>query len=582
MSYAGLPQGFTVQGAQAPVGLPAGFQVVQDNNVPAPEGAAPADYSKAQDVSHETPPATLGREFGLAGRSLLQNAAALPATIADIPVAAYNTGANLIQGKGNGFRFPEQNQAIANALSKVGFPQPATGLEHVMSGLEGGVGGAATGLGLGSALASMSNPVASGVGEAMTAMPGKAVTSGAMAGGASAGAAQAGLPWYAQMGAGLAAGAVPFMGPSGLASGGELSANEQQAMDAGYKLNPATMENPSLLSKLLGGWSGKVKTQQAASAANQETTNSLAAEELGLPHDTTLDDNVFSGVRSTAGKAYQAVRDYIPRISPDQDFQADVKSLGALNGELAKDFPELVRNDDISTLAENLANKESFSTSAGLDAVKTLRANGAKNLQAIGDPQKNALGFAQRQAADAIDDLIDRSLERGVMTETGPSPDMSALVDSYRAARQTVAKSYDIEAATNPATGDVSAAKIAQIGNRRPLTGGLQKIADMANAFPKAVQSPSKFGGVEPLSVLDIMGAGGTGAAAALAGRPLEGAGMAAAILSRPAARALIMSKAYQSALANPGSSTNTAATLAPAQLAPLISALQNYKGQHP
>lgn len=540
-------------------GAPAG------SNVPAPEGAAPADYSKAQDVSRETPPATLGREFGLAGRSLLQGAASFPATVADIPAFVYNTGANLIQGKGNGYRIPEQNQAIANALSKVGFPQPATGLEHIVGGVEQGAGGVATGLGLGSALANMSGPVTSAVGDAMTANPGKALASGTLAGGASASAAQAGLPWYAQMGAGLAAGSVPFMGPSGLASGGELSANEQQAMDAGYKLNPATMENPSMLSKLLGGWSGKVKTQQAASAANQETTNSLAAQELGLPHDTTLDDNVFSSVRTMAGKSYQAVKDFVPRITPDEGFQADVKNLGALNGDLAKDFPELVRNDDISALAENLAKKDSFSTSAGIDAVKTLRASGAKNLQAIGDPQKNALGFAQRQAAEAIDSLMERNI-----TASG-DPD---LVQNYQAARQLLAKSYDIEAATNPATGDVSAAKIAQISMRRPLSGDLKTIGDTALAFPKAMQNPGKFGGVEPLSTLDLGAAG----FAATKGKY----GLAAGLLGKPAIRALIMSDPYQAAIASGGAPGSTAATLAPAQLAPLISALQNYKGQHP
>lgn len=537
-------------------------------DVPAPEGAKPADYSKAHDITPNGVPgflSDLGHSAAFGARSLLQGALSLPATIADVPALAYDASADLIQGKGKGFRFPEQNQALSDVLTKMGAPVARGGLERIVGAAEQGIGGAGSTTALARGLTSAASPVVANSARVMAQSPGKAMVSGGLGGGASGGAREAGLPWYAQMAAGLGAGTLPYLSPSALASGGAISPNEQQAMAAGYKLNPATMENPSLLSKVLGGWSGKIKTQQAASAANQETTNGIAATELGLPHDTTLDDNAFSSVRGTAGKAYEAVKRAVPTITPDESFRADVQKLGALNSDLARDFPELVKNDEISSLAESLAKKGTVSTAAAVDAVKSYRAKGTKNLQAIGDPQKNDLGFAQRQAANAIDDLIERNL-----TSQGDKP----LADAYRFARQRIAKSHDVEAATNTATGDVSAAKLAQIGNKRPLSGGLDTISQMGNAFPKVTQSPSKFGGVEPLSVLDLLGAIGTGGAATLAHRPLEGAAMAATVLSRPAARAGIMSNAYQRAIANPTSFSRSAVSLPVAQLQPLIRAL--------
>lgn len=550
MSYAGLPDGFTVaEPKTAYAGLPDGFSV--------------------HEPAKQAPDFTLGRWAGLEGRNLIQGAAALPATLLDIPAQAYNTGADLIQGKDKGFRYNEMNQNVASMLDKAGLPRPETTGEQVGSAIAQSVAGAGSGMGLGKALQSAPSAVARGVGQSLTAMPGKQLASSVMSGGAVAGAQQAGAPWWAQALAGTAAGTLPYLNPSSLVGAKSVTAPEQEALDSGYKLPPATMKDPSLLSKILGGWSGKVKTQQASSVANQELTNGIAAQELGLPNDTTLDDNVFSRIRSEAGRAYQAVKSSVPEIVPDEQFRADAASLGNLNSDLAKDFPELVRNDDISSLSENFANKKSFSTAAGMDAIKTLRASATKNLQAIGDPQKSALGFAQRQAADSLDGLIERNLS---------GPDTGDLVPAYKAARQLIAKSYDVEAATNPGTGDVSAAKIAQLGNRRPLSGGLDTVAKMGNAFPKATQVPAKFGGAEPLSVLDMAYAAAPVAGGAMSGRLGEGAALGAAALSRPLARALILSKAYQGALQKTGPLIDpTAATQAAPINAALARALQNY-----
>ena len=306
------------------------------------------------------------------------------------------------------------------------------------------------------------------------------------------------------------------------------------AREAGYVLPPASIsEKPGLVSNVLSGWSGKIKTQQAASAKNQEVTNTLATKALGLPPGTTLTEEVFNGVRREAGKAYQAVIDAVPSIKADSEFKAIVDGLGGQNSQAAKAFPKIIANSGIKDMVDELKSADEHPTAAWVELVKELRFNANTNLKAIGDPSKHALGLAQREAASTVDDMLERQLA------AAGKPD---AVEAYQAARRLIAKSYDVEGATNSATGDVSARGLARLADKgRPLNGELKTIADAASAFPKAMQAPSGFGDNEAWSILDFFGA--TGSAAA--GHP----GVAGAILGRPAARAAVLSGPYQNRL---------------------------------
>lgn len=344
----------------------------------------------------------------------------------------------------------------------------------------------------------------------------------------------------------LAAGMRPAPGAGGKMGlpgpaprGREQLGHAMAARDAGYVLTPAmASDDPGWIASLLGGWGGKIKTQQAASVRNQEVTNQLAAKALGLPEDTVLTESVFTDVRKEAGKSYDAVRDALPDVKPDDTFASTVAGLGGRTSQAAQFFPELMDNAAIKTLSEELGTIPSFPTPAGMELVKELRFRGTANLKAIGDPAKHALGLAQRQAADAVDALIERNIE----TTFGPD---SNLVQQYRNARQLIAKSYDVEGATNSATGDVNARGLAKLANNgRPLTGELDVIANAANSFPKALQNPAAFGGNEAHSAIDFF----TSAAALAHGN----VGVAGAILGRPVGRALVLSKPIQNRMMAP------------------------------
>lgn len=339
----------------------------------------------------------------------------------------------------------------------------------------------------------------------------------------------------------------------------------QAARDAGYVLLPSMVsERAGPISNALAGWGGKIKSQQAASVKNQEVTNGLAAEALGLPKTTGLTEKVFKDVRDNAGKAYEAVATSIPVVQVDKEFENIVTGLGGQNSKAAAYFPNLMKNQGITDLRNDLQNVKTFPPDAALEIVKKLRADAKGNLKAPGDPGRHALGLAQREAADAIDSLVERNL-----TAYG-KPD---VVDAYRQARIQIAKSYDIEAATNKATGDVNAAGLAKLSNAgKPLTDQLKTIADTANSFPKAMQNPAKFGGDEAHSALDFFAS----AAAVAHGNP----GVAAAIIGRPAARKILLSDKFQGILAPQTQSqplTAGAGSNFLAQIAPMLPATRNY-----
>lgn len=336
--------------------------------------------------------------------------------------------------------------------------------------------------------------------------------------------------------------AMGFVAPSGgnslarfaQSSVPKASAAAQTAIAQGYRIPPpSAADNPGLVNNALSSLGGEVKTAQLASVKNQVVTNKLAAKALGLPEDTQLTDQTFRMVRDQASQAYKAVANSVPEIKPDVQFKTEVAKLGGRSGAAAQAFPNLMKNDAIKEIVDELGSAGNFSPQAGIDLVRELRAAATAHLKAIGDPAKHALGHAQKQAADAIDSLIERNLTAAGKPEA---------VQAYRDARQLIAKSHDVEAATNTANGNVAAHDLARMaGKGRPLSGELKTIAETAEAFPKATQSPEKFGGNKRWSAVDAIAA-----LAATSGHP----GLLAGIVARPVARELALSKLVQNQLA--------------------------------
>jgi phosphoserine phosphatase len=351
----------------------------------------------------------------------------------------------------------------------------------------------------------------------------------------------------------------------------------QAARQAGYVVHPAdATSRPGAVADAASGLGGKIKTQQAASVKNQVVTNKIAAQELGLPPDATLDEATFNAVRGRAANAYKTIEQSASKlpsgkIVADNAFLHDISSLDARSADFAQDFPEAAASRSAAVKSvQDAVLKQEFSPKAGVEMIRNLRDDARVNLKNWGDADKVRLGTAQRDAANAMESLIEREL-----TKAG---DPQAVAE-YRAARQMIAKAHDVESVTD-AAGNVDARRLAALGNRRPLSGGLKTIADTAETFGKSMQNPAKFGGPEKISVMDI-GAMIASTTAALASGHAAFAAGAAAPLARPFARSLALSEMLQNRLAGLGQQPGRVVGAIPEQQRNALAAMLRKQSQY-
>lgn len=310
----------------------------------------------------------------------------------------------------------------------------------------------------------------------------------------------------------------------------QVQQGAQAARQAGYVIPPSQVK-PTLLNRLLEGFSGKITTAQNASAKNQAITNELAKKAIGA---SELSESGIDQVRKAANKAYDALG-ATGAFQADDVFNAALDKAGASTAELRKNFPELV-NSEVDDLIAGLKSRGQFDAQPTIEAIKQFRASASAN-KAATDPGKKALGRAQNKIASALEDLIDRNLQA-----TGNQ----GLLANYRDARQTLAKVYDVEKAMNKASGNVDAIKLAQaLQKGRPLTGELRQVAEFGAQFPKAAQTVERMGSLPQVSPLDF---GALGTVSAVTSNPALMAG----VLARPAARAAVLSNLVQDGLAKP------------------------------
>lgn len=314
-----------------------------------------------------------------------------------------------------------------------------------------------------------------------------------------------------------------------------VRASVEAARNAGYVI-PPSQAKPTMVNKALEGFAGKITTAQNASAKNQAVTNSLVKKAIGAKD---LTPEALAEVRNAANAAYDELG-RVGAFQTDDAFRESLKNAGSISAQMRKDFPELV-NKEVDDLVEGLSGRGEFDAQSAIEAIKQFRFSGSSN-RAAQDPAKKALGKAQMKIAGALEDLIDRNLQA-----TGAQD----LLTNYRAARQTLAKVYDVEKALNTASGNIDAKKLgAALAKGRPLTGELRDVAEFANQFPKAAQMTERMGSLPQVSPLDF---GALGTMSALTSNPLLMAG----VLARPAARSLVLSNAVQNRLATQPAAQN-------------------------
>lgn len=287
------------------------------------------------------------------------------------------------------------------------------------------------------------------------------------------------------------------LGASNLAAANANSANSTKAatlsagLDAGYTLPPSAV-NPSWMNKRLESIAGKAAVGQEAAMRNQSVTDLLARRAVGLADDVPVSQQSLQGVRATAGKPYQDV--------------------GALSP---------IAKQDLEALKQ-----ARFDTNAYF-----------KHYNVSADPASLVKAKQSKELADM--------LEGSLMAEAKAAnrPD---LIPQLTDARKQIAKTYDVGRAVNAGDSSVSAPVIGRLlAKGRPLTGELETIGRMQQAFPSYMREASRIP-TPGVSKSEALAGGLLGVAGASAGGPIGAAAGLLPLLASPV-RSMILSKPYQS-----------------------------------
>jgi hypothetical protein len=273
------------------------------------------------------------------------------------------------------------------------------------------------------------------------------------------------------------------------------------AQKAGYVVPPASVK-PSVGNVALESVGGKAAVQQLASGRNQEVTNALAARSVGLSENQPITISELKEIRKNAGDVYKEVKK-TGVINADRQFIGDLRAVRQETKEISKDFPDadIGSAEAIDRLVKSLA-KRSFDAKSAVAYMKKLRKSATANLSGMNaaDPDKLSLGQAQRDAADALEEMVGRHLTK---------IDRPELAEQFNNARKQIAKTYTVQGALET-TGNVNASKLAALLRKdKPLSPELEQAARFAGAFPKASAVPERSGS-PGVSALDFaMTAGG-------------------------------------------------------------------------
>lgn len=247
------------------------------------------------------------------------------------------------------------------------------------------------------------------------------------AGGAVSGGAAAGLVDPSQAGTGAAIGGVlpPVLQGLGKAAGGiagiitgpavpdSVRSGVAAAQGAGYVI-PPTQASPTLVNRLVEGAAGKISTAQNASAKNQEVTNGLVKQALGIAPDVQLSPSVLTGVRKQAAQAYDAVSS-TGTITPGPNYDAALDAITANAKQAAAGFPNAKPNPLIAEI--DALRSPQFDASSAVSKIRSLRAD-ADTAYAGGNKE---LGAALKSGASALEDAIEAHLQ------TIHEPDLSVI-----------------------------------------------------------------------------------------------------------------------------------------------------------
>lgn len=322
---------------------------------------------------------------------------------------------------------------------------------------------------------------------------------------------------------GLAAGLKKAPGPVPLTQTQAAIADAQQA---GFKSLPSEAK-PGLTRSVAEAAAYRPQLIKDLVRENEITATNLIKNDLRLAPTDALDTRTLGRIRDAAGRVYEGIKNINERIDiarTDPNFRTAVVDLDSQFRSMKNVLPELYHQPGLERLRAGLGRLNEITPAEIIDITKNLRDTASSTFKNPG-ASDSALTAARAMRGGA--DLLEGLLERHLQT-TG----RSQLYNDFTAARQQIAKTYDVEAMSDLVKGVVDP----QIARRMlekgvPLSGGMEQVARAAAAMPNVVRSAEGMG---------IRAEGGT------------------RVLTSAPARALVMSEGYQRGLTPQGKPMRT------------------------
>ena len=249
------------------------------------------------------------------------------------------------------------------------------------------------------------------------------------------------------------------------------------AQKYGISLDPAA-SNPSARNRVRTGLIGSADLEDRLSKSNKPKWTEIVKKDLGLGDDVSLNNpKVFDDVRARddISGPYKVVQD-IPSIRvPEGALQKlDDLQVTPLFGDTGQ---AAATNAYLNNLKTQLA--EGGSGSKLLKSIQQMRqeAQSVFRTEKAGNPvtpAARAEANAKMNAARVLEELIDENI-----------PTLSAR-NKFIKARQKMAQTYDIEAATDFGTGQVDPKAFAKlVSEGKPVSGVIADIGKIVSNFPE-------------------------------------------------------------------------------------------------
>jgi hypothetical protein len=338
----------------------------------------------------------------------------------------------------------------------------------------------------------------------------------------------------------------------------------KDALELKLALDPS-ISNPSAANRARTAAVGTTGLQSNLSKINLPQVAKVAREDLGLPETIKLDAKAFetSRNRPEISGPYDKVRQ-IPLVGADDAVLADIDNL-RVTPMIGDTGQAAAVNNFLDTIKQQLQSGADGNTT--VNSIRQLR----RDAQAIYNQQLAGINPPSPEAVARAD--INMGVARALENAIEGSITDAKLVTDFRNARTALARTYDYERATNLATGVVDPQALAKLAAEgRPLSGKLQKLANVAANFPEVMQ-----GGVvrEPSWREKLTRSSAAGTVGALAGAPFGlpgaiiggGAGAAAGNVAAAAAARRMASPQFQRSKAMPTDYRPIPSGLTPAEI---------------